>query len=275
MSILRTRSSRYALDELHRHNVPVVAIHGSYDLAVPHRTSVDTARRTEGTLVTVQRGGHSWLLKDPESLPAIMSEMLAGPLGDGIRDGLRAAGVKRRQPHARRCGDVSATSQMRRVFSLAPERIAPTRWRVDTVSPATTGPSNGLVSRRWIDRSPTGSGRMATRSLLLPLVLSGPVTPDRCRVSAPTDVGSCSGVAKAPTWQGPTPRSNSMTNRKATNLPAEAGHDLEVRSDRHRHRFDQRSDCLAVGPHHAPHRTPEDPSQGPPQPAGPAHVGWS
>ncbi|MCB1270765.1 MAG: alpha/beta hydrolase [Microthrixaceae bacterium] len=98
MSILRTRSSRYALDELHRHSVPVVAIHGSYDLAVPHRTSVDTARRTEGTLVTVQRGGHSWLLKDPESLPAIMSEMLAGPLGEGIRDGIRAAGVRRRSP---------------------------------------------------------------------------------------------------------------------------------------------------------------------------------
>lgn len=97
-SILRTRSSRYALDELHRRGVPVVAIHGSFDMAVPHRTAVDTVRRTEGTLVTVQRGGHSWLLRDPESLPAIMSEMLAGPLGEGIRDGLRSAGVTRKNP---------------------------------------------------------------------------------------------------------------------------------------------------------------------------------
>ena len=78
--------------------MPVVAIHGSFDLAVPHRTSVDTARRTEGTLVTVQRGGHSWLLRDPESLPAIVSEMLAGPLGEGIRDSLRSAGVRRKNP---------------------------------------------------------------------------------------------------------------------------------------------------------------------------------
>ena len=118
-SILRTRSSRYALDELHRHKVPVVAIHGSFDLPVPHRTAVDTVRRTEGTLVTVQRGGHSWILRDPESLPAIMSEMLAGPLGEGIRDGLRSAGVRRKNPTLadieRVCYEPGA-----KVFELAP-----------------------------------------------------------------------------------------------------------------------------------------------------------
>jgi pimeloyl-ACP methyl ester carboxylesterase len=118
-SILRTRSSRFALDELHRHKVPVVAIHGSFDLPVPHRTAVDTVRRTEGTLVTVQRGGHSWILRDPESLPAIMSEMLAGPLGEGIRDGLRSAGARRKNPTLadieRVCYEPGA-----KVFELAP-----------------------------------------------------------------------------------------------------------------------------------------------------------
>ncbi|MEZ5238622.1 MAG: hypothetical protein R2716_06615 [Microthrixaceae bacterium] len=98
MSILRTRSSRYALDELHRHR----GAGGRHPQQLrPGRAlppAVDTVKRTEGTLVTVQRGGHSWLLRDPESLPAIMSEMLGGPLGDGIRDGLRAAGVRRRSP---------------------------------------------------------------------------------------------------------------------------------------------------------------------------------
>lgn len=119
MSILRTRSSRYALDELHRHDVPVVAIHGSYDLAVPYRTAVDTVKRTEGTLVTVERGGHSWLLRDPESLPGIMSQLLAGPLGEAIRDGLRAAGVRRKSPTL---ADVEKVCYKpgARVFSLAP-----------------------------------------------------------------------------------------------------------------------------------------------------------
>ena len=119
-SILRTRSSRYALDELKRHGVPVVAIHGSLDIAVPHRTARDTAERTEGTLVTVERGGHSWLLRDPESLPAIMTELLAGPLGDGIRHGLREAGLEKRRPTL---ADVEAVcyADDARVFELAPE----------------------------------------------------------------------------------------------------------------------------------------------------------
>jgi len=97
-SILRTRSSRYALDELAEHDVPVVAIHGAFDLAVPHRTAVDTVRRTDGTLVTVQRAGHSWMLRDPETLPAIMADLLADGLGEGIGRGLRRAGLNRRSP---------------------------------------------------------------------------------------------------------------------------------------------------------------------------------
>jgi hypothetical protein len=120
LSILRTRSSRYALDELARHEVPVVAIHGSLDLAVPHRTARDTVQRTDGTLVTVERGGHSWLLRDPESLPAIMAELLAGPLGEGIRRGLRGAGLRKKRPTL---ADVEALCYRSeaRVFTLAPE----------------------------------------------------------------------------------------------------------------------------------------------------------
>ncbi|MEZ5267632.1 MAG: hypothetical protein R2789_03340 [Microthrixaceae bacterium] len=38
------------------------------------------------------------MLRDPESLPGIMSQLLAGPLGEAIRDGLRAAGVRRKSP---------------------------------------------------------------------------------------------------------------------------------------------------------------------------------
>jgi pimeloyl-ACP methyl ester carboxylesterase len=97
-SILRTRSSRYALDELKRQGVPCVAIHGTRDLAVPFRTARDTVRRTDGTLVTVISGGHSWLLRDPESLPAIMTELLANGLGEGIREGLRSAGLRSSKP---------------------------------------------------------------------------------------------------------------------------------------------------------------------------------
>lgn len=97
-TILRSRSSRYALDELARHEVPVFVLHGSLDLAVPHRTARDTARRTDGVLVTIEGAGHSWLLRDPETLPAIVAELLAAELGEGIRRSLRAAGVRRKHP---------------------------------------------------------------------------------------------------------------------------------------------------------------------------------
>ncbi len=98
MSILRTRSSRYALDAVKEGEVAVIALHGSRDIAVPHRTSVDAAKRTDGTLVTIEGGGHSWPLTDPETLPAVIAEMLDGPLGDGIRRSLSDAGIRTRHP---------------------------------------------------------------------------------------------------------------------------------------------------------------------------------
>jgi pimeloyl-ACP methyl ester carboxylesterase len=98
ITILRSRSSRYALDELARHDVPVFVLHGSLDLAVPHRTARDTAARTDGVLVTIQNAGHSWILRDPETLPAIVAELLSEELGDGIRRSLRGAGVRAKYP---------------------------------------------------------------------------------------------------------------------------------------------------------------------------------
>ncbi len=95
LSILRTRSSRYALNALKENEVTCVAIHGSFDLAVPHMTAVDTVNRTSGTLVTIDGGGHSWLLRDPETLPAILAELLEGELGKAISKGLQAAGLRR------------------------------------------------------------------------------------------------------------------------------------------------------------------------------------
>ncbi len=97
-TILRSRASRYALDALHEHDVPVFVLHGSWDLAVPHRTARDTARRTDGVLVTIEHAGHSWLLRDPETLPAIVAELLADGLGDAIRTSLRAAGLRSARP---------------------------------------------------------------------------------------------------------------------------------------------------------------------------------
>ena len=83
-SILRSRGSRRMLDSLRGHKVPVFVVHGGWDLAVPLRTAKDTARRARGDLVVVQKGSHSWLLKDPESLPGIMHALMRGRLGTAV-----------------------------------------------------------------------------------------------------------------------------------------------------------------------------------------------
>jgi pimeloyl-ACP methyl ester carboxylesterase len=92
-SILRTRGSRGILDELALSEVPTFVLHGDRDLIVPLATARSAAKRSNGQLITIKGGAHSWLLRDPETLPAIVSELLAGRLGAAIRDAIGAAGA--------------------------------------------------------------------------------------------------------------------------------------------------------------------------------------
>jgi pimeloyl-ACP methyl ester carboxylesterase len=93
VSLLRSQGSRPLLEALADKRIPVVVIHGDRDLAVPYRTAVDAAERSGGTLVTIHGGTHSWVLKDPETLPAIIAELLDGPLARVQAAVLGAAGL--------------------------------------------------------------------------------------------------------------------------------------------------------------------------------------
>jgi pimeloyl-ACP methyl ester carboxylesterase len=92
-SILRTRGSRGILDELALSEVPTFVLHGDRDLIVPLATARSAAKRANGQLITIKGGAHSWLLRDPEALPAIVSELLAGRLGAAVREAIGAAGA--------------------------------------------------------------------------------------------------------------------------------------------------------------------------------------
>lgn len=93
VSILRSRGSGKILDALAEHEVPTFVIHGEWDLIVPICTARSAAERASATLVEVKRASHSWLLKDPETLPAIVDELLEWRLGDAIRAHLTSAGA--------------------------------------------------------------------------------------------------------------------------------------------------------------------------------------
>ena len=83
-SILRSRGTKWMLEKLRAERVPVFAIHGERDLAVPISTARAAARRAHGDLVVVRGASHSWLLKDPETLPAIMLALMRGRLGTAV-----------------------------------------------------------------------------------------------------------------------------------------------------------------------------------------------
>jgi pimeloyl-ACP methyl ester carboxylesterase len=93
MSILRSRGSGKILDALAASEVPTFVIHGEWDLIVPMSTARSAVERANGTLVEVKHASHAWLLKDPETLPAIVAELLEWRLGDAIRQHLPAAGA--------------------------------------------------------------------------------------------------------------------------------------------------------------------------------------
>jgi pimeloyl-ACP methyl ester carboxylesterase len=80
VSLIRSSGTAGMLEQLGDSRIPVVVIHGDRDIAVPYRTAVDAARRSQGTLVTIKGGTHSWVLKDPETLPAVVAQLLDGPL---------------------------------------------------------------------------------------------------------------------------------------------------------------------------------------------------
>jgi pimeloyl-ACP methyl ester carboxylesterase len=85
VSLVRSSPSTPMLRALADRGVPVVVIHGDRDLVVPWWTARDAARDAHAWLVIVHGGTHSWVLKDPESLPGIAADLLRGPLGE-LRD---------------------------------------------------------------------------------------------------------------------------------------------------------------------------------------------
>src|SRR5581483_116269 len=121
LSVLRSPGSREMLDSLRRNGVPVVVLHGDQDFVVPLAAGRDAARRAGGDLVVIRDGTHSWLLKDPETFPAVMGELLRdGRLGEAYDTALRDAGL---DPASATTADVEAAfyAPDARVRALTPE----------------------------------------------------------------------------------------------------------------------------------------------------------
>jgi pimeloyl-ACP methyl ester carboxylesterase len=93
VSILRSGPSRWMLERLAEQLVPVFVIHGDKDRAVPLQTATDAARRARGELIVVHGATHSWPLKDPDTMPAIVADLLEDSLGEACRVAVTKEGL--------------------------------------------------------------------------------------------------------------------------------------------------------------------------------------
>lgn len=93
VAVLRSGSSRPVLERIRRCRIPAVVVHGERDLVVPLATARDAAERADGQLVIVHGATHSWLLRDPETLPAVVQALADGVLGRAYASALAEHGV--------------------------------------------------------------------------------------------------------------------------------------------------------------------------------------
>ncbi|HEU5082160.1 MAG TPA: alpha/beta hydrolase [Acidimicrobiales bacterium] len=83
---LAARGSIDTLRYLGDEGVPVFVLHGDRDLAIWFHNARQAAKAAKGTLVRIERGLHSWLLEDADSLPAVLGSLLETSLGQAIAD---------------------------------------------------------------------------------------------------------------------------------------------------------------------------------------------
>lgn len=118
------KGSIRTLEGLRDEGVPVFVLHGDRDLAIWFANARQAARAAGGTLVRIEKGLHSWLLEDADSLPSVLAGLLDAGLGRAIDE---------RTPSIDACyGPEAIALTIDRPVSK-PYQLEPThRWRIET-----------------------------------------------------------------------------------------------------------------------------------------------
>ncbi len=93
ISIIRSSPSRDLLETLAKEGVSTFVLHGDRDYAVPLSTARSAAQLANGQLVVIRGASHSWVLKDPETLPGVFFDLLGEGLGAAQRRALLHEGL--------------------------------------------------------------------------------------------------------------------------------------------------------------------------------------
>lgn len=92
VATITDQGSASRLRELREHQVPAIVVHSTGDLAIWYPFAKSAAVDAGATLVTLPRAQHSWMIEHPDSLPALVADLLEGSLGAAIDD-RGAAGI--------------------------------------------------------------------------------------------------------------------------------------------------------------------------------------
>jgi len=120
------QGSAQRLNRLRDAGVPVIVVHSTGDLTIWYPFARQAAEEAGATLVTVAGGRHSWMIEDPDGLPALVSELLDGALGDAIDRRARGGIDDMWQPGAL---GLTLDTPRSRPYRLRPRH----RWQVETV----------------------------------------------------------------------------------------------------------------------------------------------
>jgi pimeloyl-ACP methyl ester carboxylesterase len=143
LAILLAGDSASVLDRTAAAGVPGIVVHGAGDLGVPLAAARDAARRLHAPLVVVRGARHSWVLRDPETLPSIFADLLDSSLGEAWRAAVLRAGL---DPGAATLTEIEAAMCEPRPLlaeltpplqfvSRGPRRKPPTfRWTIEQAS---------------------------------------------------------------------------------------------------------------------------------------------
>jgi pimeloyl-ACP methyl ester carboxylesterase len=130
VSIIRSTPSHDLLEALARQGVSTFVLHGDRDYAVPLATARSAAQLANGQLVVIRGASHSWVLKDPETLPGVVYDLLGDGLGAAQRRALLHAGLV---PGEATRADVEAAFYDRGALV---QRLAPAEKTLDRHDPA-------------------------------------------------------------------------------------------------------------------------------------------
>ncbi len=89
-AIAQAEHSAGLLRVLREGGIPVAVLHGERDMIVPLTSAVDVAQLSNGTLVTLPRAYHSWVLPSPWTFAQILQQLvIRGHLGVELRAELK------------------------------------------------------------------------------------------------------------------------------------------------------------------------------------------